>query len=380
MECKFIKHGIALSYDQILKPCCEWKRTPSWNEKNHYKNIKIENWHQSTQTMEHQKLLENDQWPQSCVRCQQVENQGRDDSMRGNGNNSYADYVDGDITLEIRPGNTCNFACQTCWPEASSRVAQYHSQAGLIDIKNVDSRRFDDFDFLLPIAGRIKDVVLLGGEPFYDKSCLKFLKWTQQNLQSHVMIFTNGSMIDMNFLQSYAKKLTIIFSLDAIGKSAEYVRPGTIWPDVLANYRTVKSLSNIEVRVNITCSAYNYWHLEDLLNLLCEDWPSVVTFGQPHQDWYKESVIPYNLRPQLIERLTLALDKIACTDIESGQKNNSLNAITSIIANLNQLDFSNNNHNTFCDFVKRMDRVKQLNALDYCDFLSKILTSQQCQT
>ena len=27
-----------------------------------------------------------------------------------------------DITLEIRPGNTCNFACQTCWPEASSRV------------------------------------------------------------------------------------------------------------------------------------------------------------------------------------------------------------------------------------------------------------------
>jgi len=326
--------------------------------------------------IEQYKILQNNQWPQYCSECKTIENQTRGDSMRGNSNQSYADYVDDDITLEIRPGNTCNFACQTCWPEASSRVAQYHSQAGLIDIKNINSQRLDDFDFLLPIAHRIKDVVLLGGEPFYDKACLKFLNWAQQHLQSHTMIFTNGSMIDMNFLQSHAGKLTIIFSLDAIGRPAEYVRPGTVWSDVLANYHAVKSLLNVQVRVNITCSVYNYWHLTDLLDLLCEDWPSVVTFGQPREDWYKESVIPTVLRPQLIERLTQALIKISATNIESGQKHNALNAVKSIITNLNQIDFDVENHRIFCDFVQRMDRVKKLNAADYCDFLSKVLTDQ----
>lgn len=376
MECKFIKHGIALSYDQVLKPCCAWRTTPDWAKQNHYKNIEIQNWHQSNQVIQQYKILQNNQWPQYCSECKTIENQTRGDSMRGNGNQSYADYVDDDITLEIRPGNTCNFACQTCWPEASSRVAQYHSQAGLIDIKNINSQRLDDFDFLLPIAHRIKDVVLLGGEPFYDKACLKFLNWAQQHLQSHVMIFTNGSMIDMNFLQSHVGKLTVIFSLDAVGRPAEYVRPGTVWSDVWSNYCAVKSLHNVQTRVNITCSAYNYWHLPDLLDLLCEDWPSVVTFGQPREDWYKESVIPVSLRPLLIERLTQALTKINGTDIELGQKHNAVNVVKSIITNLNQLDFDVTNHRVFCDFVHRMDRVKKLNVVDYCDFLSKVLTDQ----
>ena len=190
------------------------------------------------------------------------------------------------------------------------------------------------------------------------------------------MIFTNGSMIDMNFLQSHVGKLTVIFSLDAVGRPAEYVRPGTVWSDVLANYCAVKSLPNVQVRVNITCSTYNYWHLTDLLNLLCEDWPSAVTFGQPREDWYKESVIPASLRPRLIERLTQALTKINGTDIESGQKNNAVNVVKSIITNLNEIDFSIENHRVFCDFVHRMDRVKKLNAVDYCDFLSKVLTDQ----
>lgn len=376
MECKFLKHGIALSYDQILKPCCAWRITPDWAEKNHYKNTTIANWHQGHQVRKQYQILQNNQWPQPCGECESIEKQTREDSMRGNGNRSYAEYVDDDITLEIRPGNTCNFACQTCWPEASSRVAQYHSQAGLIDIKSINSQRLDDFDFLLPIADRIKDVVLLGGEPFYDKSCLRFLKWAQQHLQSNVMIFTNGSMVDMNFLKSHTGKLTVIFSLDAVGRAAEYVRPGTVWADVVNNYNAVKALANVELRVNITCSAYNYWHLLDLMNLLCQDWPNVVTFGQPREDWYKESVIPPNLKPELIQRLTRAVTKIANTQIEPGQKHNALNAVNAIISNLNNMDFSPKNHTQFCEFVKSMDQVKKLNVAEYCDFLPRVLTDQ----
>ncbi len=24
MQCKFLKHGLAISYDHVVKPCCEW--------------------------------------------------------------------------------------------------------------------------------------------------------------------------------------------------------------------------------------------------------------------------------------------------------------------------------------------------------------------
>jgi len=372
MECKFIKHGLALSYDQVLKPCCNWKITNEWQTKNHLSINNIASWHQSNQMRQQQTLLEGNKWPSYCSECQQIEGQGRYDSIRGNGNQAYANYTDDDITLEIRPGNTCNFACQTCWPEASSRVAQFHSQAGLIDIKTLNSNRYDDFEFLKPVAHRIQDLVVLGGEPFYDKQCLKFLSWAQTNLTSRIMMFTNGSMIDYDFLRAYQGQVTLIFSLDALGRPAEYIRYGTVWADVLQNFLSVKKLSNVKVRVNVTCSAYNYYHLKDLIDFLCQDWPTVVSFGQPRQDWYKESVIPMHLRNEIIQRLLHAIQKLQDTNIESGQKSNAVNTIKAIVNNLQTQEFDHENHSKFCKFVQQMDQVKNLNVADYCDFLPRV--------
>lgn len=372
MECKFIKHGIALSYDQIVKPCCAWETSDTWRQENHYQQINFAEWHQSAQVTAVRDALANDQWPRDCSRCERIEAQGRADSMRGNGNHAYADYQEGDITLEIRPGNTCNFACQTCWPEASSRVAQYHSQVGLIDIKNLDSQRMDNFDFLLPIADRIRDVVLLGGEPFYDKNCLRFLSWAQQNLRSHVMLFTNGSVIDQDFLQNYPGRLTVIFSLDAVGDPAEYIRYGTVWPEVLKNYQAVRSMSHIETRVNITCSVYNYRHLEPLIDMLCADWPPVVTFGVPHQPYLTEQSIPVSMRSDITQSLQRVVDRLNSTAIPQDQKSNAVNAVNSIISNLNSTPFDQSSNLHLRDFIAKMDQVKNVRAGDYCEFLGRL--------
>lgn len=363
---------MALSYDQIVKPCCAWQTSDSWRQRNGYQRVDLVTWHQSPQVLDIKHSLESGRWPQACSQCERIESQGRADSMRGNGNHAYADYRDDDITLEIRPGATCNFACQTCWPEASSRVAQYHHQAGLVDIKTLDSQRMDDFDFLLPIRDRIKDVVLLGGEPFYDKSCLKFLAWAQENLQSHLMMFTNGSVIDVDFLKNYAGKLTVIFSLDAVGRPAEYIRYGTVWSEVLANYLTVKSMPNINVRVNITCSVYNYMHLESLIELLCEDWPTVVTFGVPHQPYLTEAAVPKHLRKTVIQSLQRVIDQLLTAHIPQDQKTNAVNAVTSIMSNLDSVAFDSKLNQTLCEFIDQMDRVKQIRASDYCDFLASL--------
>jgi hypothetical protein len=373
MECKFLRHGIALSYDHVLKPCCEWKYDNEWSKQNHLTKVDIVSWHQSFLIKQNYNKLTADQWPSHCISCQKLESQGRQDSMRGNGNQAYQHYNDDDITLEIRPGSTCNFACQTCWPQASSRVAQYFHKAGLINIQDVNSKTITDFDFLLPIKTRIKDVILLGGEPFYDKSCRSFLNWAMQNLTSRIVLFTNGSQIDFDIVENYQNPLCIVVSIDAIGKAAEYIRFGTDWPMVLSNYQRLKNYKHVELRVNITTSIYNYYHLSDLISMLIEDWPDCVTFGKPGQDWFNEFSLPTQFREEINNRLSLTIDKLHNTQIEHGQKHNAINALQSIIDNLTyQKPWDQSCTEKFIAFVKKMDKVKGIDVKQYCSFLSKI--------
>jgi len=371
MECKFISNGLAISYDQVAKPCCNWQVDQPWKQNNHINKVDLIKWHESPDLINKQNELLANQWPSNCKQCARAEAQGRNDSTRGNGNSAYAHYQSNDITLEIRPGSVCNFACQTCWPAASSRVAQYHSQAGLIDIKTLDSTSLDDFDFLLPIADRIRDVVLLGGEPFYDKSCRKFLAWAQEHLTADLTMFTNGSEIDFEFLTNYRGRITLVFSLDATGRAAEYVRFGTVWEDVISNYRQAKQL--VTTRVNITCSVYNYHHIESVIELLTPEWPEVVSFGTPHDEYLSASSIPVTLRPDIVNSLTRTIKALKTANIETGQKHNAINALQNIVNNLETLPWNKQHHQRWCEFVGAMDRVKRINARDYCATLGKIL-------
>jgi MoaA/NifB/PqqE/SkfB family radical SAM enzyme len=374
MNCKFLKHGMAIKYDQIVTPCCVWKSTTEYTQSNHLDQVNIVNWHKSKFITEASELLANGQWPESCSYCKLIEDQGRGDSMRLSGESAYSYYGEDDITLEIRPGSVCNFACQTCWPEASSRVAEYHVKAGLISRNEIISNSFTDFDQLLPIASRIKNVNLLGGEPFYDPSCKKFLAWAKNNLSADILMFTNGSMIDWDFLTTYSKKITLVFSLDATGTPAEYIRLGTEWATVLSNYKQALALPNVAVRVNITMSVYNYLYLEELFDVLCEKWPEVVSFGTTFSlPYLGVASIPLSGRSVIIDSLTRVKQKIVSTKIEQGQWHNAVNAIQSIITQLQTGEFNQELHTQLIDVVAKLDTVKYIKLEDYCPELAEVL-------
>lgn len=361
MQCKFLDHGMAIGYDHVVKPCCEWLQDPEWNQQNHISQVDLGTWHQSPQVIRIRAELESGQWPQACQRCALQEQQGRHDSMRLNADQSYADYSGQDITLEIRPGSVCNFACQTCWPAASSRVAQYHHQAGLIDIKSVNSTSITDFEFLQPIAKKIRNVVLLGGEPFYDPSCKKFLDWAVENLHADIIMFTNGSHVDWDWVDAYPGCITMVFSIDAVGQAAEYVRYGTDWPVVLENYRRAQGHPKVELRVNITMSVYNYHLIPDVIEFLVPQWPTVVSFGVPRQTHLTEVAVPEKHRLEIIQDLQRAVNQLLGANIESGQKYNAVNAVRSVIANLEQSNFDSDQFARLRDFVHSMDQVKRTN-------------------
>lgn len=374
MECRFLQHGLAISYDHVVKPCCDWRYDQDWSAAHDLAKVDLVNWHQSDIMQIMRADLAQGRWPEECGRCQETEQSGRHDSTRGNGNHAYRDYGQEDITLEIRPGSTCNFACQTCWPEASSRVAQYHDRAGLINMQQIDSTSIDSYDWLMPVRHRIKDMVLLGGEPFYDKACRKFLAWALDHSQARLTMFTNASGIDFDWVERYQRPLCLVVSLDAMGRPAEYIRYGTDWQQIWANYQRLKAYDHVELRVNITLSIYNYFYVSDLIHLLGQDWPDCVTFGHPRQSWMNEWALPDASRAPVIERLDRAIAMIDQSEIETGQRSNAMNALGSVRQNLHsQRSCRASDLALFQDFYQRMDRVKGIHMRDYCPELSRAI-------
>jgi len=374
MECKFLSNGMAIQYHNFLKPCCAWRPDDNWIKNHNLKTADIVNWHQHKDLIQARDQLSNNEWPKSCIDCQTVESQGRQDSVRLGGSNAYNDFSNQDITLEIRPGNVCNFACQTCWTPASSRVAQFYRQAGIPDpYKELIKNNLTNFDFLLPIKDRLKKIIVLGGEPFYDPNCLDFLRWSLSNTNADLMAFTNGSVIDLNLLNNSDRKFTLIFSLDAVGRPAEYIRFGTKWDEVISNFKLMCDFNNVEVRVNITTSVYNFYYFTDVIDMLIPNWPSVVSFGPAMEDIYTEKVIPLNLRESIINKLQLCTEKLINANIESNQKSNAMNAVLSIINNLKTMPYDSSLHNQFKEFVFKMDAVKKVNLASYCPEIADLL-------
>tara|TARA_Y100000389_G_scaffold158678_1_gene160210 strand:+ start:1733 stop:2866 length:1134 start_codon:yes stop_codon:yes gene_type:complete len=376
MECKFLQHGLAISYDNITKPCCSFKYD---SKAVSAYDTDLATYHSTDYVKSLRTQLENGVWPSECRSCKVKEQQGKS-SMREMGNRSYENYADTDITLEVRPGNVCNFACQTCWPAASSRVTSFFQQAGF-DVTTPDRPKFGidgnanivDYKFLDSIKHRIKDVVILGGEPFYDKNCLAFLDWAINNLSANMTLFTNTSIVREDIISAYPGTLTIVSSLDAVGKPAEYIRFGTEWDTVEKTFNQLKTFKNVKNRVNITSSAYNFYYISDVIEFLLDDWPEVVTFGTCGEEKFKESVIPLHMRADIIARLESVIPKIETADIVLHQKQHAVSNINSIIKNLQENPYNEEQHLVLKQFSKKLDTVKKINSAEYGDYLKELL-------
>lgn len=296
--------------------------------------------------------------------------------MRLNSAQSYNHYTGDDLVVELRPGNTCNFACQTCWPQASSRVAVFYQKAGIkFEPAREKSWNYSAIKTVLP---RIKDLIILGGEPFYDKKCREFFSWlVQQNAHPRMTMFTNGSMIDFDFLKQYKNHINLVFSLDATGQAAEYIRLGTEWPVVLDNYQRCRSLSNVEVRVNITVSPYNYAYLANLVSLLAQDWPSVVSWENASQSENSKFMscrtIPSDKKQWVIDMIQPSLAVLEQANIEPMQKINAINVIKTTIKDIHTQDYNPQEHEKLKLFINSMDQVKGIDIRDYCPEVANYL-------
>jgi len=215
-----------------------------------------------------------------CDVCWKAEASGsvsmRQQSLANEGSQKTQAYIDNEASekrlkyLIVDTGTQCNFACRTCGPHNSTgHVKEWEEKHG----EKWNSFTIDYDKLLEQDLSHVKNVELLGGEPFINLEHLRVVDSIRQNNPYWLTYTTNGSVklreeILDRFNQFIA--VNICLSIDAIGKPFEYVRTLGKWDKVHSNIDHLvaqkQNYKNLSVNCHITLSALNVLYLSELVD------------------------------------------------------------------------------------------------------------------
>lgn len=183
-------------------------------------------------------------------------------------------------SLDLKPGNVCNFRCRVCNPTSSSIIAEEYRQTQLrkgIAIPVVGDRwdgynefMWAELDRLIP---DIENLDFYGGEPFLLKELRSFLhKVVADSQAEHIRLHfnTNGSIFPVELIDTLSqfREIDICLSIDNIGSRFELERGGS-WAEVEQNILRFKELAeskpNWQVSIFPTVNIQNIYYLEELI-------------------------------------------------------------------------------------------------------------------
>ena len=184
-------------------------------------------------------------------------------------------------------GNLCNLKCTMCNPLVSSKIAAEQKRLGtlpkdwegpiIIDqSEKMDMEKFkDDMKKILPTTNQIE---IVGGEPLLYPKVATFVKWiVDNNMSRHLELrfVTNGMTenFELFTLFKYFRKVTIMFSLDGIGKVDEYIRTGTVWEEKVQNMKNIGQIPKVKLSFSTTIQLLNIGYLHEIHDFVKE------TFG-----------------------------------------------------------------------------------------------------
>lgn len=205
-------------------------------------------------------LMDFDQWPRECVRCQETEPDSiRQYALKLHENTSRKDYLQIGGVLD----NLCNAGCLTCNQNLSTRIGSLHGRNFPV-INNIEQF------WKLP-QDRILHLDINGGEPSYSKNYRQILDNLPPKLQT-LRLNTNASTV-LTQLTAIAQKgidVTVTVSFDGVGAVHDLVRWPIPWQTFYDNVMTYKTMP---VKLNL-------WTTVSILNV--DDLPNIKAFAQEH--------------------------------------------------------------------------------------------------
>jgi MoaA/NifB/PqqE/SkfB family radical SAM enzyme len=221
--------------------------------------------------------------------------------------------------LSLHLGNRCNLKCRTCGPNESSfwveeqralgralpRLAGHEPPPPETEWVKSFARHVDQLDELLP---ELQWLEFLGGEPMLIEEHFAVLRrCVETGHASHITLryTTNGTIVPAALaeLVSHFRQVSLGVSLDAIGPRFEYLRHPARWANLERNLDRLRQLPRIELSAQAVLSAYNAWHLPDLIAYLRAAKLRLVISPMGHPEDLHPGVLPPTLREEIVARL-----------------------------------------------------------------------------
>jgi hypothetical protein len=365
-----------------VTPCCITDMTNSISTASHPNGNhlflgkdKLEDITNSDKFNEVRRQMINGEKPAICQKCYKYEDGGVE-SKRIESNKKFEEFIDqcfqntnedGSLKnvnynyVELRLGTVCNLKCVTCNPFSSNRwnedVSQFkgtkfENDYFKCDIRTEWYRDHSFYDELYTKCNNLKEIWVNGGEPTLIKEHGYFLEkfitdGTCENINLHYSI--NMTRLPDKFIEIWKKfnKVRIHISIDDLEERNDYIRYGGKWDDVIQNFNKIlqyKDIFNLEVCQ--TVSAYNVYNIDNFKKFTLDN-DVVISHNYVHYPSFQHvSLIPEEMKNQILSNIQyMREDEVERLKIE--------------------LFKDNNKENDFIDFVKILDKTRNLKITDY---------------
>ncbi len=266
---------LEITHGGAIRPCCVYQGTVG--------NIKDQSlrdtFNDNAMSLLRNKLLTGEK-PSGCKICWANEQQGltsnRTQHVKLLKKSLVTEFLSEPkiVSLDLKPGNTCNFKCRICGPESSSLHANEISQLLKINtVPPVDWINHDHcIDQLINLLPDLKNIDMYGGEPFlikrFDSLLITAVKQGHaKNIRLHYN--TNGSVYPQQLIPHWQhfQHVDIQVSIDNIGKRFELERGGT-WSAVEQNIKKMLdlNLSNLTISIMPTINIMNVFYIGELVD------------------------------------------------------------------------------------------------------------------
>jgi sulfatase maturation enzyme AslB (radical SAM superfamily) len=255
-DCPAIDHGVAIFPNQKIRPCCQAsadysKPLSSIRDPNRFADLK------------------SSDRPEACRTCWENEDRGLTSYRQFFLSKSLA-HAQGIVFLDFRHSNQCNLKCRFCHPHFSNQWGK--ELAYKIPLQKSDINLYLD-DLL---SENLLDMYWCGGEPLLMKDHYDVLiKSINLGLSDKINLRYNTNLmllhykdIDVVQLWEKFKTVSIVVSIEAVGKPLSFIRSGSEWDVIKSNIEKLIEIrtnnSNIQIILAPTVSMLNVWFLPEL--------------------------------------------------------------------------------------------------------------------
>jgi sulfatase maturation enzyme AslB (radical SAM superfamily) len=319
--------------------------------------------------------------PDNCKNCWIVESRGQKSTRSYFTNRkTWGDILDikfdentelDVMKIETRASNLCNFKCRMCNPDSSVEIQREldkfkELRPFFLTKKDTVSNEICDehWSQLLKMMNTTRQLILTGGEPMLIKRYYDLLDYLVESGLSktlNVHVNTNSSVYNPKFIDRFQsfESFSLHASIDAVGRTAEYQRHGTIWEKVRSNVLEFAAIPNIEFYIHTAHSAYTILDVEALTDFYYQ-----VYAINPNTIYTIHNVVnpaPLNylnlnndLRQIAIKQITSSLKKL---NLAEGKFNRVKPELQSMLSNLMITD-NCKDFDKFVNMTRALDKAR----------------------